>query len=243
MNGHTNQSGSGGNAVEAIADLLSISRLPPGHDPGVGYGVATAARQRWHLAIRHFGLFGGPLAAANDSRAYGRTIREHEQAAETAPPGHGPADHGRSRRSGPTTAVTAGHGRPRRHGNHGRPRPDGVTADHGRTFLTGVMADAANAALANDTVARPIRVNERANGRIERPTPPGTRPRGYCPAAGGADGRIERPAPPGTLPRSRRSRDATWPRPDKRHSMSAESKVGSARSRFGWRPGLPWVVS
>ena len=28
------------------------------------------------------------------SRANGRTIRAHEQAAETAPPGHGPADHG-----------------------------------------------------------------------------------------------------------------------------------------------------
>ena len=58
--------GSGGNAMEAIADLLSIARLPPGHDPGAGYGVATAARQRWHLAIRHFGLFGRPVAAAND---------------------------------------------------------------------------------------------------------------------------------------------------------------------------------
>ena len=45
----------------AVADLLSIARLPPGHDPGAGYGVATAARQRWHLAIRHFGLFGGPV--------------------------------------------------------------------------------------------------------------------------------------------------------------------------------------
>ena len=27
--------------MEAIADLLSIARLPPGHDPGAGYGVAT----------------------------------------------------------------------------------------------------------------------------------------------------------------------------------------------------------
>ena len=134
------------------------------------------------------------------SRASGRTIRAHEQAAETAPPGppgHGPADHGdhgdqdRPRRSRPVTVVTAGHG------GHGRPRPN---------VSDGVTADAANAALANDTVARPIRVNERANGRIERPTPPGTRPRGYGPAAGGADGRIERPAPPGTRPRSRRSR-------------------------------------
>ena len=59
-------SNSGGDAVEAIASLLSIVRLPPGHDPGAGYGVATAARQRWHLAIRHFGLFSGPVAAAND---------------------------------------------------------------------------------------------------------------------------------------------------------------------------------
>ena len=30
------------------------------------YCVATAALQRWHLAIRHLGLFGGPVAAAND---------------------------------------------------------------------------------------------------------------------------------------------------------------------------------
>ena len=57
---------SGGDAVEAIADLLSIARLPPGHDASADCGVATAALQRWHLAIRHFGLFGGPLAAAND---------------------------------------------------------------------------------------------------------------------------------------------------------------------------------
>ena len=59
-------SGSGGDAVEAISDLLTIARLPPGHDPGADYGVATAARQRWHLAIRYFGLFGGPVTAAND---------------------------------------------------------------------------------------------------------------------------------------------------------------------------------
>ena len=37
------QSGSGGDAVEAIAVLLSIARLPPGHDPGADCGVATAA--------------------------------------------------------------------------------------------------------------------------------------------------------------------------------------------------------
>ena len=70
VEGHLNcavsRVGFGRDAVEAIADLLSIARLPPGHDPGAGYGVATAARQRWHLAIRHFGLFGGLLAAAND---------------------------------------------------------------------------------------------------------------------------------------------------------------------------------
>ena len=66
FNTHYEGSGSGGDAVEAIADLLSIARLPPGHDPGAGCGVVTAARQRWHLAIRHFGLFGGPVAAAND---------------------------------------------------------------------------------------------------------------------------------------------------------------------------------
>ena len=62
----TGQSGSGGDAVEAIADLISIARLPPGDDSGVGYGVAMAARQRWHHANRHFGFFGGPLATAND---------------------------------------------------------------------------------------------------------------------------------------------------------------------------------
>ena len=44
-------SGSGGDAVEAIADLLSIARIPPGHDPGADYGVAMTAGQRWHLAI------------------------------------------------------------------------------------------------------------------------------------------------------------------------------------------------
>ena len=82
------------------------------------------------------------------SRASGRTIRAHEQAAEMAPPGHGPADHGdhgdhdRSRRSRP---VTAGHGRSR--------QVTAVTASHGRTFRTGVTADAAHAALATYTVA------------------------------------------------------------------------------------------
>ena len=71
--------------------------------------------------------------------------------------------HGRSR---PIIAVTAGHG------GHGRPRPNGGT--EGRA---GGGGGHANAALANDTVARPKRVSERANGRIERPAPPETRPR------------------------------------------------------------------
>ena len=53
-------------AVGLRMDLLSIARLPLGHDPGASYRVATAALQRWNLAIRRFGLFGGPLAAAND---------------------------------------------------------------------------------------------------------------------------------------------------------------------------------
>ena len=52
--------------MEAIADLFSIARLPPEHDPGANYGVATVARQPWHLAIRNFGLFSNPVAAAND---------------------------------------------------------------------------------------------------------------------------------------------------------------------------------
>ena len=45
--------------MKANADLLSIAQLPPGHDPGACYGVATAALQRWHLAIRYFGSDGG----------------------------------------------------------------------------------------------------------------------------------------------------------------------------------------
>ena len=102
------------------------------------------------------------------SRANERMIRAHDRADETATAGRVTA----------ITAVTTNHGD---HGGHGRPRRSrpatAVTAGHGRTFQTGVTADAANAALANDTVARLIRVNERANGRIERSAPPGTRPR------------------------------------------------------------------
>ena len=102
------------------------------------------------------------------SRANERMIRAHDRADETATAGRVTA----------ITAVTTNHGD---HGGHGRPRRSrpatADTAGHGRTFQTGVTADAANAALANDTVARLIRVNERANGRIERSAPPGTRPR------------------------------------------------------------------
>ena len=77
------------------------------------------------------------------SRANGRTIRVHTQAAETAPPGHGPADHGdhairtdhgghgRSRRSRQVTAVTAGHGRRFRTGSRRTPR-----TQHSRTILS-----------------------------------------------------------------------------------------------------------
>ena len=125
-------SGSGGDAVEAIADLLSIARLPPGHDPGAGYrwyGVAMAVRQRLHLAIRPCNLFGSPIAAANDERTC--AAGAHERADETARPGHGPRRHlGGSRRITAITPVTADHGRPRR---SQRSRP--VTAERfGRGF-------------------------------------------------------------------------------------------------------------
>ena len=79
--------------------------------------MATAALQRWHLAIRHFCLFGGPVAAANDERTNERTIRTHERGDETAPPGLGPRRHFEgSLRITVITAVTADHG------GHGRPR-------------------------------------------------------------------------------------------------------------------------
>ena len=125
-------SGSGGDAVEAIAGLLSIARLPPGHDPGACYGVATAARQRWHLAIRHFGLFGGPLAAANDWRTNKPTNDTCARpSGRDDAAGARPGGSRRSRRSRPTTAITAGHGQPRRSWP-----VTAVTAGHGRTFRT-----------------------------------------------------------------------------------------------------------
>ena len=97
--------------------------------------MATCARQRWHLAIRHFGLFDGPLAAANDyltsGRLNGRYVRTTERTSLrsrgmarriTADRGDH-CGHGRPLRSLPTTAVTAGHG------SHGRPRP--IVSDAG----------------------------------------------------------------------------------------------------------------
>ena len=239
--------------MEAIADLLSIARLPPGHDLGAGYGVATAARQRWHLKITYFGLFGGPVAASNDersgsggdaveaiadlssiatlppghdpgadcgvatlsgsggtwpldnlvcsaarwppqttsARANGRTIPAHEQAAETAlpghgpaPPGHGPADHGdhgdhdrprrsrpmagcgshgRSRRSRPTTAECFGRG-------HGGRRERSTGERHCRTTHTGERTSERTdrtAGSAGDT-APGIRPRGRRGGRTDR---------------------------------------------------------------------------
>ena len=37
--------------MEAIVDLLSIARLPPGHDPGPGYGVATAGTWPFDILV------------------------------------------------------------------------------------------------------------------------------------------------------------------------------------------------
>ena len=142
---------------------------PPGHrdHPGVDYGVATAARQRWHLAIRHFGLFGGPLAAATERLAHERTDEQYVCTNERPrrPAGARPGGSRRSRRSRPTTAghgwsrpvtavtaVTAGHGHGGRSERSTRKRHD----PHGG-------------------------MNERtdgSNGRLRR---------GHCPAAAGAD--------------------------------------------------------
>ena len=43
--------------------LLTNSPAAPGHDPGAGRGVATAARQRWLTAKAHFGSIGDHLVA------------------------------------------------------------------------------------------------------------------------------------------------------------------------------------
>ena len=86
------RSGSGGDVVETITDLLSIARLPPGHDPGAGYGVATAARQRWHLRAWPSDILDCSAARwpprTTSPRANARTKPAHDQADETAPPGH-----------------------------------------------------------------------------------------------------------------------------------------------------------
>ena len=51
----------------AAARARSWRRLRRGESTATA--VATAAQQRWHLAIRHFGLFGGPVAASNAALA------------------------------------------------------------------------------------------------------------------------------------------------------------------------------
>ena len=127
------RTGRGGGS--AIADLLSIARLPPGHDPGADRGVATAARQRWHLAIRHFGLFGGPVAAANDYLTTGdRYVRTNKRPRQRRR-GTVRRRRGTARRITAITAIRTdhgGHGRSRpATAGHGRSRPN--TAGHGRT--------------------------------------------------------------------------------------------------------------
>ena len=137
-------------------------------------------------------------------------------------------DHGRSR------PATAGHGRSRPvTAVHGRSRPiTVVTAGHGRTFRTGVTADAANAALANDTVVRPILVNERANGRIERPAPPGTRPRRR-------QGGLRRGRGHGGLGKHCRSRRSRPPKAERSSAGSRPQRHGDhgAQASPGSRPG------
>ena len=95
-------------------------RLPPGHDPGAGYGVETASLQMWHLAIRHFGLFGGPVAAAND---YLTSERTNDSCARPSgrdgAAGARPGGSRRSRRSRLSRPTTAGHGRTFRTRGHG----------------------------------------------------------------------------------------------------------------------------
>ena len=123
-----------------------------------------------------------------------------------------PCGHGRSR---PIIAVTAGHG------GHGRPRPNGGT--EGRA---GGGGGHANAALANNTVARPIRVSERANGRIERPAPPGTRPRRRR-LGGSRRGRVHGghgkhcPSRPSLPPKAERSSAGSRPRRHGNHCAQA----------------------
>ena len=71
-------SGSGGGTVEAIASLLSIAWMPPGHDPGASHDMATAVLQLWILAIGHFGTVSDLKVAASRAllRVNGRRQRE-----------------------------------------------------------------------------------------------------------------------------------------------------------------------
>ena len=117
-----NASGSGGDAVEAIADLLSIA----GYRQGTILAPVTAWRRlpgrcgTWPLDILVCSAALWPQRTTI-SRASERTIRAHDRAAETAPPGHGTADHGDHGDHG-------GPGRPRRSrsatANHGGSRPN-----------------------------------------------------------------------------------------------------------------------
>ena len=126
-------SGSGGDAFEAIAGLLSIARLPPGYDPGAGYGVATAALHRctWPLDLLVCSAARWPprttssrrLTSKRTNDTCARTSRR-DGAARARPGGSR-----RSRWSRPTTAVTTDHGRTRR----SRPTT-AVKACHLRTF-------------------------------------------------------------------------------------------------------------
>ena len=108
--------------MEAIAGLLSIARLPPGQ-PVTAWRRLPGSNGTWPLDILVCSEAHWPPQTTS-SRANGRTIRAHERADETAPPGHGPAGHsghGRPLLLRPVTAVTAGHG------GHGQPRPNGGT--------------------------------------------------------------------------------------------------------------------
>ena len=81
------------------------------------------------------------LPQTTSSQVNGRTIRAHERADKTAPPGHGPADHGghgghgRPLQSRPVKAVIAchgGHGRSRRSRPATAERRDGGAGRRGR---------------------------------------------------------------------------------------------------------------
>ena len=151
-------SGSGGDTVEAIADLLSIARLLPGHDPGAGHGVATVARQLWQLAIRYFALFGGPVAAANDELTDERTndtcagTSRRDCTAGARPSGStsGHGGHGQSLLSLPATAERLGRGISASRNRRARHRSGCVRRSHGCSYsgycAAGVQAQRARRA-------------------------------------------------------------------------------------------------